>query len=63
MDGERALLDLHGVVAGYDEVEVLRGVSVAVRAQEIVSIIGAIVRNARRNAKWQPRSGTRIINS
>jgi len=41
LDGERALLDLHGVVAGYDEVEVLRGVSVAVRAQEIVSIIGA----------------------
>jgi ABC-type branched-subunit amino acid transport system ATPase component len=36
-----ALLALDGVVAGYDEVEVLRGVSVAVRAGEIVSIIGA----------------------
>ena len=41
MDGERALLALDGVVAGYDEVEVLRGVSVVVRADEIVSIIGA----------------------
>ena len=41
MDGDRALLALDGVVAGYDEVEVLRGVSVAVRANEIVAIIGA----------------------
>ena len=41
MDGDRALLALDGVVAGYDEVEVLRGVSVVVRAGEIVSIIGA----------------------
>jgi ABC-type branched-subunit amino acid transport system ATPase component len=41
LDGERALLALDGVVAGYDEVEVLRGVSVAVGAGEIVSIIGA----------------------
>jgi ABC-type branched-subunit amino acid transport system ATPase component len=41
LDGDRALLRLDGVVAGYDEVEVLRGVSVAVRAGEIVSIIGA----------------------
>jgi ABC-type branched-subunit amino acid transport system ATPase component len=39
--GERALLALEGVVAGYDEVEVLRGVSVGVGAGEIVSIIGA----------------------
>ena len=38
MDGERALLALDGVVAGYDEVEVLRGVSVAVRSNEIVAI-------------------------
>jgi ABC-type branched-subunit amino acid transport system ATPase component len=36
-----ALLALEGVVAGYDEVDVLRGVSVVVRAGEIVSIIGA----------------------
>jgi ABC-type branched-subunit amino acid transport system ATPase component len=41
LDGDRALLALEGVVAGYDEVEVLRGVSVVVRAGEIVSIIGA----------------------
>ena len=41
MDGDGALLALDGVVAGYDEIEVLRGVSVAVRANEIVSIIGA----------------------
>jgi ABC-type branched-subunit amino acid transport system ATPase component len=39
--GEGALLALEAVVAGYDEVEVLRGVSVLVRAGEIVSIIGA----------------------
>jgi branched-chain amino acid transport system ATP-binding protein len=38
-DGE--LLGLSEVVAGYDEVEVLRGVSLAVRAREIVCIIGA----------------------
>ena len=36
-----ALLELREVVAGYEEVEVLRGVSVAVRAGEIVCIIGA----------------------
>jgi branched-chain amino acid transport system ATP-binding protein len=36
-----ALLELRGVVAGYDEVEVLRGVSLAVRSGEIVCIIGA----------------------
>jgi ABC-type branched-subunit amino acid transport system ATPase component len=35
------LLDLREVVAGYEEVEVLRGVSLAVRAGEIVCIIGA----------------------
>jgi ABC-type branched-subunit amino acid transport system ATPase component len=39
-DGD-ALLELHDVVAGYDEVEVLRGVSLAVRTGEIVCIIGA----------------------
>jgi ABC-type branched-subunit amino acid transport system ATPase component len=39
--GEGALLALEEVVAGYDEVDVLRGVSVVVRAGEIVSIIGA----------------------
>ena len=36
-----ALLELHDVVAGYEEVEVLRRVSMAVRAGEIVCIIGA----------------------
>jgi ABC-type branched-subunit amino acid transport system ATPase component len=36
-----ALLELREVVAGYDEVEVLRGVSLAVRTGEIVCIIGA----------------------
>jgi ABC-type branched-subunit amino acid transport system ATPase component len=36
-----ALLELHDVVAGYDEIEVLRGVSLTVRAGEIVCIIGA----------------------
>jgi ABC-type branched-subunit amino acid transport system ATPase component len=35
------LLELRDVVAGYEEIEVLRGVSVAVRAGEIVCIIGA----------------------
>jgi ABC-type branched-subunit amino acid transport system ATPase component len=35
------LLALREVVAGYDEVEVLRGVSVTAEAGEIVSIIGA----------------------
>jgi ABC-type branched-subunit amino acid transport system ATPase component len=35
------LLELRDVVAGYEEVEVLRGVSVTVRAGEIVCIIGA----------------------
>jgi ABC-type branched-subunit amino acid transport system ATPase component len=41
LDGDGPLLALEDVIAGYDEVEVLRGVSVAVRANEIVSIIGA----------------------
>ena len=36
-----ALLELREVVAGYEEVEVLRGVSLAVRAGEIACIIGA----------------------
>jgi ABC-type branched-subunit amino acid transport system ATPase component len=36
-----ALLELHEIVAGYDEVEVLRGVTLAVRAGEIACIIGA----------------------
>jgi ABC-type branched-subunit amino acid transport system ATPase component len=36
-----ALLELREVVAGYEEVEVLRGVSLSVRAGEIVCIIGA----------------------
>ena len=40
-DDDGALLELRGVVAGYDEVEVLRGVSLTVRAGEIVCIIGA----------------------
>jgi ABC-type branched-subunit amino acid transport system ATPase component len=39
-DGD-GLLALRGVVAGYDEVEVLRGVSLTVRTGEIVCIIGA----------------------
>ena len=37
-DDAAALLELSGVVAGYAEVEVLRGVSLAVRAGEIVCI-------------------------
>ena len=41
MAGEAPLLALEGVVAGYDEIEVLRGVTVGVGAGEIVSIIGA----------------------
>ena len=36
-----ALLELRDVVAGYEEVDVLRGVSLAVRAGEIACIIGA----------------------
>jgi ABC-type branched-subunit amino acid transport system ATPase component len=36
-----ALLELHEIVAGYEEVEVLRGVTLAVRAGEIACIIGA----------------------
>ena len=36
-----AVLALRDVVAGYDEIDVLRGVSVAVNGGEIVSIIGA----------------------
>jgi ABC-type branched-subunit amino acid transport system ATPase component len=39
--GDGPLLELRDVVAGYDEVEVLRGVSVGVGAGEIVAIIGA----------------------
>jgi branched-chain amino acid transport system ATP-binding protein len=35
------LLELHSIVAGYEEVEVLRGVSLAVRTGEIACIIGA----------------------
>jgi branched-chain amino acid transport system ATP-binding protein len=38
---EHALLELRDVVAGYEEVEVLRGVSLAVRAGEIMCLIGA----------------------
>jgi ABC-type branched-subunit amino acid transport system ATPase component len=38
---EDALLELRDVVAGYEEVEVLRGVSLSVWAGEIVCIIGA----------------------
>ena len=41
MAAEDALLELRDVVAGYEEVEVLRGVSLSVRAGEIVCIIGA----------------------
>ena len=41
MAADGALLELRDVVAGYEEVEVLRGVSLAVRAGEIVCIIGA----------------------
>ena len=41
MAAEGALLELHEVVAGYEEVEVLRGVSLVVRAGAIVCIIGA----------------------
>jgi ABC-type branched-subunit amino acid transport system ATPase component len=36
-----ALLELREIVAGYEEVEVLRGVTLAVRAGEIACIIGA----------------------
>jgi branched-chain amino acid transport system ATP-binding protein len=36
-----AVLALRDVVAGYDEIDVLRGVSVMVNGGEIVSIIGA----------------------
>jgi len=39
--GDDLLLVLDEVVAGYDEVEVLQGVSLAVRMGDIVSIIGA----------------------
>jgi len=38
---DATLLELHSVVAGYEEVEVLRGVSLAVRHGEIACIIGA----------------------
>jgi len=40
-DTAGVLLALSEIVAGYEEVEVLRGVSLAVRAGEIVCIIGA----------------------
>jgi ABC-type branched-subunit amino acid transport system ATPase component len=40
-DDAATLLELSGVVAGYAEVEVLRGVSLAVRAGDIVCIIGS----------------------
>ena len=40
-DAPGALLQLADVVAGYDDLDVLRGVSIAVRAGHIVSIIGA----------------------
>ena len=39
--GAESILELDEVVAGYDEVEVLRGVSLLVRGGEVVSIIGA----------------------
>ena len=39
--GAEALLHIEDVHAGYGEIEVLRGVSADVRADEIVSIIGA----------------------
>jgi ABC-type branched-subunit amino acid transport system ATPase component len=38
---DATLLELHSVVAGYEEVEVLRGVSLTVREREIACIIGA----------------------
>ena len=41
MAADDALLELSGIVAGYEEVEVLRGVTLTVRAGEIASIIGA----------------------
>ena len=41
MGVDATLLELHSVVAGYEEVEVLRGVSLTVREREIACIIGA----------------------
>ena len=41
MAADGALLELDGVIAGYEEVDVLRGVTLAVRAGEIACIIGA----------------------
>ena len=41
MASDGGVLVLDEVVAGYDEVEVLRGVSLVVRAGDVVSIIGA----------------------
>ena len=41
MAGELPLLVLEEVVAGYDEVDVLRGVSLSVQPGDIVAIIGA----------------------
>ena len=39
--GESPLLVLEEVVAGYDEVDVLRGISLSVQPGDIVAIIGA----------------------
>jgi ABC-type branched-subunit amino acid transport system ATPase component len=41
LGAERTLLELREVVAGYEEVEVLRGVSLDVRPGEVVCLIGA----------------------
>jgi len=41
LTADGALFELHDVVAGHEEVEVLRGVSLAVRAGQIACIVGA----------------------